>query len=978
MLKTRRLPAYAMYLILCLWPSIALGRNYSFQHITKDEGLPSNTVYDIYRDSKGFLWIATDKGIVRFNGISFKKFSTSEGMPDNEVLFFREDLNKRLWMGTYNGALCYYQNGKFHTAANTGFLKSRVKSAITTNIVVHRDSSILITYSYQDRFNIIKQDSVYTYTLPRGVMRHELACIAKKNDSIVQVRYGACIYDLNILSGKYFARQFRNRSYMTHCQDQFWLFDYNRFYSTDGRLRYTWPGKIRFTGEYESRQLTYINKVFSDGGTYFVCTNNGVYLNNDDTLILPGQRVSTITKDNAGDYWFATLGNGIYRLGKAFRQHNYRIPSVRDNVTFACSRNGAVFFATGNRKLFKVEGDTVRLLLTFSNKDDEDDRLIGQHIDCCVHQDNILCMNTDGMLYAYSMRTGYVSGYRLPVRHKMRFRAISSNSTGIYLNDKMNIVFLPSGTLADHALQLSWIEEMSFDRIYALTTDTPGHVWYQKSGSVFKIINDKPVLQSAFTNGPYKWLHAFRGYVIGCTFSNKLFLYQGYEKPVLLDSFYNGIYWERAYSVDQKHVLLSTANRYYTLALDQFKSGLFIPQVVENPSIPLDVDYFLSDTGRYLFFKDGSITVMEKSELFSKPPLPAVFFTEAATNDSLYHIGDSTYNELVFPYRHAPSINLGFEVLGFNAKDVQCEYSIIQDGKVILGPRQISGNEVNIILPPYGKVEILIRPRTLGGAFGKMKALCIVILPPWWAKWWGILILTVLCLAAVLLIVYLLILNILKRRGKAHRSKVEMMLAEFRAVNAMMNPHFIFNTVNNIQSFINRNDKDAANRYIRTFSEMVRQNMQNVSNELITLQAEISLVESYLQLEKIRYPEMDYQIDIDDAVDTDAIMIPPLLIQPLVENSMKHGILLLADRSGFIHLKIFETEDQLHIELIDNGVGLENGHRPAQGLSYALSAVRKRIDTISVTHGLRMAFDIMELKEGKTVLGTKAVIKLDL
>ena len=86
----------------------SFGQDYPMMHFTVEEGLPSNIVYSVYRDSKGYIWVATDKGIARFNGIKFEVFSTFNEMPDNEIFFFQEDRQGRLWLGTFNGELCFY------------------------------------------------------------------------------------------------------------------------------------------------------------------------------------------------------------------------------------------------------------------------------------------------------------------------------------------------------------------------------------------------------------------------------------------------------------------------------------------------------------------------------------------------------------------------------------------------------------------------------------------------------------------------------------------------------------------------------------------------------------------------------------------------------------------------------------------------------------------------------------------------------
>ena len=94
-------------------------KDFPMLHFTKDDGLPGKTVYQVYRDSKGYLWFATDKGVARYNGIKFEKFTTLDGLADNEIFMCQEDFEGRIWFGTWNGKLCFYKDGIFHNEANT-------------------------------------------------------------------------------------------------------------------------------------------------------------------------------------------------------------------------------------------------------------------------------------------------------------------------------------------------------------------------------------------------------------------------------------------------------------------------------------------------------------------------------------------------------------------------------------------------------------------------------------------------------------------------------------------------------------------------------------------------------------------------------------------------------------------------------------------------------------------------------------------
>src|ERR1043165_5037962 len=114
---------WLLSMYLCQGVVKCLAQEPVWLHYTNQTGLPSNMVYDIYRDDEGYLWFATDKGVSRYNGIQFETFSTLHGLPNNELFYFKKDFQKRIWISTFNGDLCYYQDGVFHSAANTPFLK---------------------------------------------------------------------------------------------------------------------------------------------------------------------------------------------------------------------------------------------------------------------------------------------------------------------------------------------------------------------------------------------------------------------------------------------------------------------------------------------------------------------------------------------------------------------------------------------------------------------------------------------------------------------------------------------------------------------------------------------------------------------------------------------------------------------------------------------------------------------------------------
>src|SRR5690606_30071786 len=115
---------------------------------------------------------------------------------------------------------------------------------------------------------------------------------------------------------------------------------------------------------------------------------------------------------------------------------------------------------------------------------------------------------------------------------------------------------------------------------------------------------------------------------------------------------------------------------------------------------------------------------------------------------------------------------------------------------------------------------------------------------------------------------------------------------EQRALQAMMNPHFVFNVMNSIQHFLNKSDSATANRILARFARLARKHLEICMKSMITLQEEIIYLRSYLSLEKIRFSnKMDFKITVSNDVDTEDILIPSMLIQPFIENAIWHGLM---------------------------------------------------------------------------------------
>jgi sensor histidine kinase YesM len=246
-----------------------------------------------------------------------------------------------------------------------------------------------------------------------------------------------------------------------------------------------------------------------------------------------------------------------------------------------------------------------------------------------------------------------------------------------------------------------------------------------------------------------------------------------------------------------------------------------------------------------------------------------------------------------------------------------------------------------------------------------------------------------------ILAIFLLILYIFQSRIRVIKQREDnekldlknrLLFLEQRSLNASMNRHFIFNSLNSIQYFINSSDKLSANKFLSNFAKLIRKNLDSsaANNFIVTLQEEIDRIELYLSLEKMRFSgKFEYMIDLAGDLDTDSIEIPSMILQPFVENSIIHGVLAI-DKPGFIKIRIFKQFDEVVFELTDNGIGIETSLRMKKSApdgdheSKGVEITNRRIDILRKLTGenLRIIGPFqMNDSEGGT-LGTKVILKL--
>ncbi|MFZ1572404.1 MAG: histidine kinase, partial [Candidatus Kapaibacterium sp.] len=314
------------------------------------------------------------------------------------------------------------------------------------------------------------------------------------------------------------------------------------------------------------------------------------------------------------------------------------------------------------------------------------------------------------------------------------------------------------------------------------------------------------------------------------------------------------------------------------------------------------------------------------------------------------------------------SFNLEFTGLDFSGKAINFEYQLIgfdKDPIIVSDRRYISYTNID-----PGNYQLYIK--SIGNS--KKFILTIKIESPIWTKWWfrSLIILVVFSLAS--LFYYLRLKNIRQKKVEAESRALQ---SELQALRLQMNPHFIFNSLNSIQSYITDNKQELASEYLALFARLIRKILDNSRKQAIPIAKEIETLEIYLTLERVRFDnQFDYKFDIDPNVDVHWLTIPPMLIQPYIENSIKHG--LRPKSSGgtiIIGMKMIDEINML-CWIQDNGIGRKKAlelknQRLTSHKSIAMEATKDRLEILNSLRKQKVSVKVIDLYNNNEALGTK-------
>jgi hypothetical protein len=264
----------------------------------------------------------------------------------------------------------------------------------------------------------------------------------------------------------------------------------------------------------------------------------------------------------------------------------------------------------------------------------------------------------------------------------------------------------------------------------------------------------------------------------------------------------------------------------------------------------------------------------------------------------------------------------------------------------------------------------------------KMATASFFIATPLWNQMWFRIGAIVLLLAAGYTYYWVRLASITKAEAAKTELNRKIANLELKALRAQMNPHFTFNVMNSIQHFISNNDSDSALRYMSKFAKLIRTILSQSELSLVPLSDKLTSLKLYIELERLRFDEkFDFDLQIEEGVNTDAIKVPTMIVQPYIENAIKHGI-MHKEGKGKLTLSLFKLNGNIVWTVEDNGVGRKksreiNQRKNPGHVSIGMKNIAERMETLKAIYGFSVQREIVDLyNPNGEPIGTKVTITL--
>ena len=951
--------------------------NYSTEH-----GLCSPEVYCVMQDSKGFMWFGTDQGVSRFDGYKFYNFGKDQGLTSHVVFNILEDHNKDIWLSSMTGEVFIYKDGKLSDYPYNDCILQYNKNYYSSKLLqIDKEGTAYFDLKYVGLLRIDRHGNTRLFTsslpyqylivsiqdmiFPTIVYRADeirLSAVPVPDDPDYYMPVGYYLNDSTVQS--FYKAEHLYGAYNTFLVDtarQIHLISlHNNFIVVQGT-------KILADNK-DKAQINNI-EITPKGEIYCAMHNKAglrkyenlsALIENKYSVLLPDKFCSMIRFDNDGGLWVSTLENGIYYCkNPGLYVYDQNSGLSDDYILSLAIANEHQFFLglrNGNIAFLDLKNSICREI-NYAEK--------YKHLPFNLFYDsnsnNLLCgaawMDMRLNSYPYQ-KTGLTKGVETNIFKFGNFKfGNSPDANSIFCINYTSLHKIHLNNYMHEVLS----EEKDRNKMYAVHLGNNGTLWigrqsglfYYEDDSIKHFRSDHPALNNRIEDlaelADTTLLLGTKGFGLVLMKDNKFRSLT--KKDGLVSDFINDLY------TDQNGTLWVATNMGLN-RVDFDGMEYKIKQFSTSNGLPANEVFKIASYNDKVWIATRKglvcVTDIEGSPQFKNPHF------------SGFNVGGQYFQQMPSKIKYKDN-DIKIEFITINYK---------QEGRIPYRHRLNKDLDWNYSFNPQveylalgnGKYNFEVQSQDESGNWTGSSLVYFHISPPWWLDWSVWLMFAFLTISGSVLYTRLRI----RHYNSNLKIKTEISDLERKAIQAQMNPHFIFNALNSIQSFIISEDKVSASHYLQIFSSLIRKTLAFSERKEIPIDEIKEFLDQYLSLEQLRFEnKFSYIIKSDPHLDGYETCMPPLLIQPLVENAVIHAFNNRTEK-GLIHVEFNSDEESLLTVIVtDNGSGIhqtakENGHQ-----SFGIQSIRRRLEILDAGSG-KYGLHISNNENGK---GTIAILR---
>ena len=871
--------------------------NYSIK-----EGLPSNHVYRITQDFKGFIWIITDKGISKFDGKTFKNFTIKDGLPSNDIWDIRITLDNKIWYFSKANKLGYIENDKvfaFPSEENKVMYPRVVLQA--KNTIAFDDGDSFYTFKDSLWKKNKNKDPYKKYFEKRRVLHNEILfhSLNKREDSLIFHKKNTTIkFKIRKRTKDDTARkdgQLNDSLYFFINEHQYTIENLNSKKITE----------IYFSSQNLPKRITHprfhlVNHQIQVTGMNFVS-----YLSKKGTLKnkihIPEKLDAHFSFiDKTGNIWSATFSNGIFIFPKEKQQ--IKIVGAYKRIQQVKLIKNKVFASIYKEGFFKIS-DTLSPII--KNND-------FQYSISDVKSLNVTIFSSEFDIYSYKNDEILKFNLAKTTLGKNSFaRKLIEFKGFLYGNNSFGISKINSDDFTkEKEYRLYGVSSFSKTRSQLFIGNQTGLLTL-KNDSIIKLKGDpffnKPILSQANLNSKFIVVgtDGFGAYVT----DGKTALFIDKSKNISIQNIFIDTNKDIWFATQNGVYKATESNNKYSITKSFFESDGLISNNTNSVVRKNDSLYVATDLG---------LSILNLNQKKTNQ-LQSLYIKSIRANNKNY-----STDSISIPYNKNNYVSVFFGAINYtNQHNLTFQYKLkpFQDEWIKTSTQEINFTDLK---PNTYHLKLKVSNHRKDE---KLKTIVIRITPLWYQT------LLFKVLIALFLLIIILIFNKWNKnkieKKSIQKAEIQQKLAEqeLYALRSQMNPHFVFNSLNAIQYFITKNEIDLSEKYLVKFAQLIRIFFDNSSKKYLTLENEVDLLKRYLEIEKMRFgTDFHYKFEIDKKLNNNTL-IPTMLLQPIVENAVNHGIFHNNRIGNLLISFIYIDSNSFKVSVIDDGIGIKKSQK---------------------------------------------------